>query len=75
MQQALHTAEARNSTSPTSDNYTAWQSKAREIDLILIERIQKKKLYQNQLVFELADRNSPGISLDLIFNPVLFFVL
>lgn len=53
----LHEAETRYST-PNHDTYSNWQHKARELDLVLLERTQKKLLFLNQRIFELGDKNS-----------------
>lgn len=51
----LREVEATYSAHPTPETHAVWQNKARELDLVLLERTQKKLLYQNQRTFEFGD--------------------
>lgn len=51
----LRVAETAYSTGPTSETHTTWRHRARELDLVLLERTQKKLLYQTQRIFGQAE--------------------
>lgn len=51
-------AEVEYIKNPNPDTHRIWGKSIRQLDLVLVEKTQKKLLYQSQRIFEFGDKNS-----------------